>query len=161
MWKVKRERLTEWWQCRKKINRPEIIFFLPLFLFPKGHLYQESLQSESARKFQEEQVAAKNKSLDHAPLLWFLVATWHTILLVQFSSVASHVWHSSTSWAVARQAYLSNTNSWSPPKLMSIESMMSSNHLIPCHLLLLLPSIFPSIRISSFLFFHLFLLVGG
>ena len=44
---------------------------------------------------------------------------------------------------------LSNTNSQSPPKLMSIESMMPSNHLILCHPLLLLPSIFPSIRLFS------------
>ena len=47
------------------------------------------------------------------------------------------------------QASLSITNSWSPPKLMSIESGMPSNHLILCHPLLLLPSIFPSIRVFS------------
>ena len=41
------------------------------------------------------------------------------------------------------------TNSWSPPKLMSIESVMPSNHLILCHPLLLLPSIFPSMRVFS------------
>ena len=44
---------------------------------------------------------------------------------------------------------LSITNSQSPPKSMSIESVIPSNHLILCHLLLLLPSIFPSIRVSS------------
>ena len=49
----------------------------------------------------------------------------------------------------ARQASLSITNSRSPPKTMSIESVMSSNHLILCHPLLLLPSIFPSIRVFS------------
>ena len=49
-------------------------------------------------------------------------------------------------WTIARQAYLSITNSWSPPKPMSIESVMPSNHLILCHPLLLLTSIFPSIR---------------
>ena len=49
----------------------------------------------------------------------------------------------------ARQASLSITNSWSLLKLMSIESVMSSNHLILCHPLLLLPSIFPSIRVFS------------
>ena len=48
----------------------------------------------------------------------------------------------------ACQASLSITNSWSLPKLMSIESVMPSNHLILCHLLLL-PSIFPSIRVFS------------
>ena len=48
-----------------------------------------------------------------------------------------------------RQASLSITKSWSPPKPMSIESVMSSNHLILCRPLLLLPSIFPSIRVFS------------
>ena len=54
-----------------------------------------------------------------------------------------------TPWTAARQASLSVTNSWSSPKLMSIESVMPSNHLILCRLLLLLPSIFPSIRVFS------------
>ena len=61
----------------------------------------------------------------------------------------SHVWLFATPWTTARQALLSITNSWSPPKPMSIESVMSSNHFIPCRLLLLLPSIFPSIRVFS------------
>ena len=52
-------------------------------------------------------------------------------------------------WTAARQASLSITNSQSPPKLMSIESVMPSNHLILCCPLLLLPSIFPSIRVFS------------
>ena len=54
-----------------------------------------------------------------------------------------------TPWIAACQASLSITNSQSPPKLMSIESVMPSNHLILCHPLLLLPSIFPSIRVFS------------
>ena len=54
-----------------------------------------------------------------------------------------------TPWTAARQASLSITNSWSLPKLMSIESVMPSNHLMFCHLLLLQPSIFPSIRVFS------------
>ena len=54
-----------------------------------------------------------------------------------------------TPWTTARQASLSITNSQSPPKPMSIESVMPSNHLIFCCPLLLLPSIFPSIRVSS------------
>ena len=52
-------------------------------------------------------------------------------------------------WTAAGKAFLSITNSRSPPKPMSIESVMPSNHLILCHLLLLLPSIFPSIRVFS------------
>ena len=51
-----------------------------------------------------------------------------------------------TPCTAAHQASLSITNSWSLLKLMSIELVMSSNHLILCHLLLLLPSIFPRIR---------------
>ena len=54
-----------------------------------------------------------------------------------------------TTWTVASQASLSITNSQSLLKLMSIESVMPSNHLILCHPLLLLPSIFPSIRVFS------------
>ena len=54
-----------------------------------------------------------------------------------------------TPWTAARQASLSITNSRSLLKLMSIESVMPSNHLILCRSLLLLPSIFPSIRVFS------------
>ena len=50
-------------------------------------------------------------------------------------------------WIAARQASLSITNSQSPPKPMSVESVMPSNYLILCHPLLLLPSIFPIIRV--------------
>ena len=66
---------------------------------------------------------------------------------VQFSrSVMSD---SEAPWTTACQASLSNTNSCSLLKFMSIESVMPSNHLILCHPLLLLPSIFPSIRVFS------------
>ena len=71
--------------------------------------------------------------------------------ITQFSSVQSlsHVWLFVTPWTAARQASLSITNSWSLLKLMSIELLMPSNHLIFCHPLLLLPSVFPSIRVFS------------
>ena len=59
----------------------------------------------------------------------------------------SRVWLYATPWTAARQASLSITNSWSLPQLKSIESVMPSNHLILYHPLLLLPSIFPSIRV--------------
>ena len=70
---------------------------------------------------------------------------------VQFSSIQllSCVQLFATSWTTARQASLSITNSWSPPKPMSIESVMPSNHLILCRPLLLPPSIFPSIGVFS------------
>ena len=54
-----------------------------------------------------------------------------------------------TPWTAARQASLSIANSWSLLKHMSIESVMPSNHLILCLPLLLLPSVFPSIRVLS------------
>ena len=54
-----------------------------------------------------------------------------------------------TQWTAAQQASLSFNISWSLLKLMSIESVMPSNHLILCHPLLLLPSIFPSIWVFS------------
>ena len=70
---------------------------------------------------------------------------------LQFSSVKSlsRVWLFVTPWTAARQASLSITNSRSPPKTMSTESVMPSNHLILCRPLLLLPSIFPSIWVFS------------
>ena len=69
----------------------------------------------------------------------------------QFISVwsLSHVQLSLTPWTAAHQASLSITNSRTLLKLMSIESVMSSNHLIHFHPLILLPSIFPSIRVFS------------
>ena len=69
----------------------------------------------------------------------------------QFSSVQSlsRVRLFATPWTAACQASLSITNSQSPPKPMSIESVMPSNHLILCLPLLLLPSIFPCIRVFS------------
>ena len=67
---------------------------------------------------------------------------------VQFSSVACRVRLFETPWTAARQASLSITNSWSLLRLMSIESVMPSNHLILCRPLLP-PSIFPSIKVFS------------
>ena len=61
----------------------------------------------------------------------------------------SHVQLFVTPWTAVRQASMSITNSQSLPKLMSIELVMPSNHLILCHPLLLLPSIFSSIRVFS------------
>ena len=70
--------------------------------------------------------------------------------LIQFSSFQSlsHVQLFATTWIAACQASLSNTNSWSLLKLMSIKSVMPSSHLILCHPLLLLPPIPPSIAME-------------
>ena len=73
------------------------------------------------------------------------------VWLVWFNSVQSlsRVRLFATPWIAAHQASLSIINSQSLPKPMSIESVMPSNHLILCHPLLLLPSIFPSTRVFS------------
>ena len=74
--------------------------------------------------------------------------TIYTFSSVQFSHsvMSDSLW---PPWTAARQACLSITNSWSLPKLMSIELMMPSNHLILCCPLLIPPSIFSSIRVFS------------
>ena len=79
------------------------------------------------------------------------ISVHYIIIPFQLSSVQSlsHVRLFVTPWTTAHLASLSITNSWSLPKLMTIELVMPSNHLIPCRLLLLLPSIFPNIRVSS------------
>ena len=84
-------------------------------------------------------------------ILLLPIYTWITYFSNTFSSVQSlsHVRLFVTAWTTSRQASLSITNSRSPPKPMSIVSVMPSNHLILCHPLLLLPSVFPSIRVFS------------
>ena len=74
---------------------------------------------------------------DYSSIFWFLFRSVHSLRL------------SATPWTEASKASLFITNSLSPLKLMSIESVMPSNHLILCCPLLLLPSIFPSIRVFS------------
>ena len=69
----------------------------------------------------------------------FIVVVW-SLSLIQLLAML---------WTAAHQASLSFTISWSLPKFMSIELVMLSKHLIFCHSLLFLPSIFPSIRVSS------------
>ena len=69
------------------------------------------------------------------------------LLFLSSVQLLSHVQLFAIPWTAARQASLSITNSPSLLKLMSIKSMMPSNHLILCRCLLLLPSIFPSIRV--------------
>ena len=84
----------------------------------------------------------------HESVLWCtkFFKFWGSLSSAQ---LLSHVRLFATPWTAARQASLSNSNSQHLLKLMSIESVMPSNHLILCHPLLLPPSIFPSIRIFS------------
>ena len=78
-----------------------------------------------------------------------LLNRYFPLQVVNFSSVQSlsRVWLFATPWTAARQASLSITNSQSLLKLMCIKLVMLSNNLILCHPLLLLPSVFPSIRV--------------
>ena len=78
--------------------------------------------------------------------LSFMLLNLMLLLLLFSYSVMSD---SAASWTAAHQASLSFTISWSLLKPMSIESVMPFNHLILCRPLLLLPSIFPSIRVFS------------
>ena len=88
----------------------------------------------------------RRKSLDYLKKIFFC-STSH-MLYSSFSSVTQYLWLFTTPWTAAHQAFLS-INSQSLFKLMSIDSVMPSNHLILCHPLLLLPSTFPSIRFLS------------
>ena len=83
--------------------------------------------------------------------IWRLALLWSLKSSTWCSSVQllSCVQLFATPWTTACRASLSITNSRSLPKLISIESMMPSNHLILCHSLLLMPSIFPNIRVFS------------
>ena len=74
---------------------------------------------------------------------------FHARILVSSVQFLSHVWLFETPWTAACQASLSIINSQCLIKLMSIELVMPSNHLILCHPLLLPPSTFPSIRVFS------------
>ena len=77
---------------------------------------------------------------------FLIITSFYLFSSVQFSHSVRLF---ATLWTSAHQASLSFTNTWSLLKLMSIKSVMPSNHLIICYPLLLLPSIFPSIRIFS------------
>ena len=102
--------------------------------------------SRSAGNPNQTQAPTKSKQREQA--LWVFLA-----IVVQ---LLSHVWLFSTPWTAAHQASPSFTISWSLLKLRFIESVMPSNHLILCSPLLLLPSIFSSIRVfSNELYFHI------
>ena len=109
------------------------------------HLYQVLLTSSCTMKLKGDWL------LDEFPLPKALTLDWSIKETDDLSSVQSlsRVWLFATPRTAARQASLSITNSWSPPKPMSIESVMPSSYLILCCPFLLLPSIFPSIGVFS------------
>ena len=104
--------------------------FNPLVGELKSHKLRSSVKKSNKPDFDCNQLMQTNKYISSVQSL-------------------SHVRHFASPWTPARQASLSITNYWSLLKLMSIKSVMPSNHLILCHPLLLLPSIFPIIRIFS------------
>ena len=94
-----------------------------------------SVEHKTYQKKFKQVFEAKRKDISSTGTMLLIVVHW-----------LSRVWLFATPWTAARQASLPFTISWSLLKLMSIESMMPSNHLILCHPLLLLPSIFCSMR---------------
>ena len=106
------------------------------------------------------QVKRKTLWVSKATCLFLQLARWLPHSVSQYSCLISvhdissvqslsHVWLFAIPWTAACQVSLSITNSENVLKLMSIELVMSSNHLILCHHLILLPSIIPSIRVFS------------
>ena len=98
----------------------------------------------------------ENSMVDYSPWGHRVGHDWATNTFTSDTSVQfisceslSRVQLYATPWTAARQASLSITNSWSLLKLMSMESVMPSNHLILCYPLFLPPSIIPSIRVFS------------
>ena len=118
----------------------EKVKFCPFLFFSHIHFFQEPLDDS-------------HRPQNVISIYWTYKPCWddsylHHIFYASVQSL-SHVWLFATPWTAACQASLSITNSQSLLKLMSIESVMPSNHLILCYPLLLLPSIFPSIRVFS------------
>ena len=107
--------------------------------------YQENRETYSYKEVN----AANNLSELGSGFFPSSASRWGHRLTDTFSSVQSlsHAWLFATPWTVACQASLSISNSRSLLKVMSIELMMPSNHLILCRPLLLLPSVFPRIRV--------------
>ena len=119
--------------------------FIHIFVFSITTSFKKSLFSPKS-------------TLQKNSLIWLLFIYFHQLkynnnwwflarLLLSSVQSLSHVQLFAISWIAAHQASLSITNSWSLLKLMSIELVMPSNHLILCHPLVLLPSVFPSIRV--------------
>ena len=124
-------------------------------ILPKKNMYHKTKQNKKYEGFLStllkghrnlRKMRSKNLLLSFEDVAGNMVC-----LSKKFSSVQSlsRVWLFATPWTAACQASLSITSSWNLLKLMSIESVMPSNHLILCRPLLLVPSIFPSIRVFS------------
>ena len=122
-----------WW-CHPTISSSVVPFSSCPQSFPASGLFQWVSSSHEVAK-------------EYSGLISFRKSTME----VQFSSVQSlsHVWLFATPWTAECQAPQSSNISWSLLKFMSIENVMLCNHLTLCSPLLLLPSIYPSIRVFS------------
>ena len=95
------------------------------------------------------QPVTKGWTLLDPQIIGIQILTWFWRYQIVVVQLLSRVWLFATPWTATRQAFLSFTNSRSLLKLISFESVMSCNYLLLCYPLLLLPSIFPSIRLFS------------
>jgi len=102
-------------------------------------------------KNEDREGVSMKKYKHNSGMLEFGVCSWNLKVVLSFVVVQSlsGVWLFATWWTAACQASLSFTISWSLLRLMFIELILPSNHLILCHPLLLTPSVFPSIRVFS------------
>ena len=119
--------------------------------FPLGINWFDLLEVQGLSRFFSSNAVQKHQFFSAQLSLWSIshICTWlleKPLLLLFSHSVMSN---SATPWIAAHQISLSITNSQSSLRLTSIESVMPSNHPILCRPLLLLPSIFPSIRVFS------------
>ena len=129
----------------------QVLPHISIWLFPFRSLFRHHFIKQGFHKLLYlEELASQNPLYPYFSH-YFLHRKLEFYILCIFSSVQplSHVWIFVTPWTAAGQASLSTPNSQSLLKLMSTESVMPSNHLILCYPLLLLPSIFPSIRVFS------------
>ena len=135
---------------------PWASLWLQVLEMPWIHSVPRQAQDSSRRSRNQLCLTSSSGQLNNVPSYWFSLLSFFEIELpetsvaLQFNSVQllSGVWFFASPWTAARQASLFITNSRILLKLMSIESVMPSNHLILC-CPLLLPSIFPSIRVFS------------
>ena len=137
---------------RKSARGPGVIFSVEVWLHPGcstarvGDLCVYNNYFFSEDFFVDQIIIMHTLLLSLITLQWREV--WGPVSPIHFSQFG-HVQFFATSWIAAHQASLCITNSGSLSKLMCIESVMPSSHLTLCHPLLLLPSIFPSTRVSS------------